>query len=251
MKLHIIIVTYKTRLKALNKLLKNIQNLKLKPYSCQIIDNSTNNIGYAKAVNSGIKTGLKKKADLFLILNPDIQITKLNLKRIKESCKQFAVFGGIFRQDNNWYYGGKIDELSMSGGLNKINPSKKIFETDFVSGSLFFITKKAISKIGYLNDKYFLYYEDVDYCQKARLNNLKVGINSNIIYDHFENSRNNSSKEYFLTKNRLKFVFKYGTLKQKIYNLLKLPTLILLYLLKYNKQNKQKLLGIVDFIKQK
>jgi len=68
-----------------------------------------------------------------------------------------------------------------------------------------------------------MYYEDVDYCYRAKKVGFKIGIDSKISYEHFEVSQDDPQKEFFLFKNRLKFLFKFGSLKQKIYELIRIP----------------------------
>ena len=62
-----------------------------------------------------------------------------------------------------------------------------------------------------------MYYEDVDYCLRARQKGLRVGIDSKVSYEHFEASRNNPDKEKLLNSAYLKFFRKYANIWQKIY----------------------------------
>ena len=41
-------------------------------------------------------------------------------------------------------------------------------------GTAFLITPGAIKKVGLLNEQYFMYFEDLDYCRRVRKNGLKV-----------------------------------------------------------------------------
>ncbi|MDO9028634.1 MAG: oligosaccharide flippase family protein, partial [Candidatus Roizmanbacteria bacterium] len=138
----------------------------------------------------------------------------------------FDIWGLAMKQQGKTYYGGKIDKWRMSGGLIDKKPKNRFVSTDFVSGSLMFIKKKVIDKIGFLDEKYFMYYEEVDYCYRARKAGFKIGIDSKLTYDHFEVSKDSPNKEYYLFKNRIKFLLKYGSLKQKTYELLRLPKTI-------------------------
>ena len=109
----------------------------------------------------------------------------------------------------------------MSGGLIEKRPTKRFVETDFVSGSLMFI-KKVIDKIdpprkGF-DESYFMYYEEVDYCYRAKCAGFKIGIDSKISYEHFEVSQDNPLKEFYLFKNRLKFLLKFEHLNKKFTN---------------------------------
>jgi len=234
MKTQIIIVTYKTPESEIKRLKKEIKNLKFVDYDLSIIDNSINNIGFAAGVNKGIEEGLKNKSDYFLVLNPDISLKSIDAKKLFEAAHEFDIWGLAMKQNNITYYGGEIDKWSGSGGLIKKKPNKRFQSCDFVSGSLMFIKRKVIEKVDQFSTDYFMYYEDVDYCVRAKKNGFKVGIDSKLVYDHFETSQTNSKKEFFLAKNRRKFLWKYGTLRHRIYELTKSPFLINFFSLNFS-----------------
>ncbi len=224
MKVGLIIVVYKK--KSLGDLMNEIQSLKLNNCSVYLIDNSKNNHGYAGGVNQGIKRAFKDKKDLIIIANPDISLKNLKGKNLFEAGKYFDLWGLAMRQDGKIYYGGEIDQWRMSGGLISKKPKKRFNKVDFVSGSLMFIKRKVVDKVGIFDESYFMYYEDVDYCYRARLRGFKVGIDSNLIYFHFEESKANKNKKDWLAKSRWKFFLKYSNWKQKIRELLRLPKTI-------------------------
>lgn len=230
MKIAFIFVLYKTPPSEVNRIKKEIKDLmnlnyKLRTtnYELYFIDNTNNNQGYAAGVNKGIKKAIADGYELFVVGNPDIKLDKLDLS---DSLDKFDLFGFAMHQQGKTYYGGAIDSLRMSGGLINIKPKTRFSTVDFVSGSLMFIKKKVIDKIGFFDDKYFMYYEDVDFCYRAKKAGFKVGIDSKIVYEHYETSQNNPKKEFYLLKNRLRFLLKYGSYKQKIYELLRLPKTI-------------------------
>ncbi len=249
MKIAVIVVAYKTAEGLLKRLKQNLAQAGLENYKLYFVDNTKQNIGFAAAVNKGIKKGLKNKASLFLILNPDIKIHRLENKEVINSLKRFDIFGGVFNQNKKTYYGGMIDPISMSGGLSSNKPEQKYVACDFVSGSLMFITKNTIKKIGLLEERFFLYYEDVEYCYRAKINRLRVGINTAILYEHFENSKKLLNKEYYLTRNRLLFLYKYGKTAQKVRELVKFIIFCLKYLFNKSVKNRFKMKGYFDFIK--
>ena len=68
-----------------------------------------------------------------------------------------------------------------------------------------------------------MYYEDVDFCERARGKGLKIGIDSEKIYTHFETSKDNTQKNYLLAKNRLRFLLTYGNFMQKVREFIRTP----------------------------
>lgn len=226
MKIGFIFVLYKTPQSEIKRLKEEIKKLGFNDYKTYFIDNTLINRGYAAAANIGIKQAMKDGVDLFAIANPDVSLVNLRGSQVAQTAKQFDVFGFAMKQEGKVYYGGKIDKWRMSGGLIDKKPKNRFSEVDFVSGSLMFIKKEVIEKIGFMDESYFLYYEEVDYCKRAKLSGFKIGIDSQQIYDHFEVSKYSSSKNYYLFKNRLKFLLKYGNIKQKIRELLRAPKTI-------------------------
>ena len=71
-----------------------------------------------------------------------------------------------------------------------------------------------------------MYYEDVEYCTRAKKEGYKVGIDSSIKYIHFETSNANLQKSVYLVRNRLSFMMQYGTLVQKINEFVRSPLTI-------------------------
>lgn len=221
MKTQVIIVTYKTSEDEIKRLKKEIEKINLGVCNFSIIDNSKNNKGFAGGVNEGIRKGINNNVDYFLILNPDVSLKTLAEKDIFLASKAFDIWGFTIKQDEIFYYGGEIDKLRMSGGLIKDKPLKRFASADFVSGSLMMVKRKVVDRIGIFNEDYFMYYEDVDYCYRAKKAGFKTGIDSQLFYTHFETSKIYSKKEEFLAKNRKRFLWKYGSIKQKIYEILK------------------------------
>ena len=223
MKLGVVIVLYKTPPSQLEKIKEKVLASGFKDVKFYVIDNTKENRGYAKGVNLEIKQGLKDGRDLFLILNPDIEIVSLKRKEVIEGLKRFDILGGSFEQNGKRYFGGKVDKRYLTGGLVTTPPKAKLSEMEFVSGSFFFVKKKVIEKIGLLDEDFFLYYEDVEYCQRARKNNLKVGINKEIFYLHQEASSDDPKKERYLSSSHKLFVKKYGGIKNLFFAYLVLP----------------------------
>lgn len=226
MKACFIFVTYKTPNKEIERLKSEVKSLGLKEYELYFIDNTIVNRGYAAGANIGLKKGLEAGCEIFIVANPDISLKKINKSKLLDGAKHFDIWGYAMYQDKNIFYGGNIDKWRMSGGLINVIPNKRFINVDFPSGSLILFKKKVIDKIGFWDESYFLYYEEVDYCYRAKKAGFKVGIDSRIAYEHFEVSKTNLAKEFYLFKNRIKFMMKYGSLKQKLREIFRLPKTI-------------------------
>jgi len=213
-----IIVTYKTSESEVKRLKQEIKNIGLKDYQIYFFDNSIDNKGFAYQVNQGIRQGLIYEADYFVIANPDISLKGITKELLLNGGEKFDICGGVIRKDNKIYYGGVIDRLHLTGGLISHKPKEQFYPVDFVSGSLMIIKKDVIKKIGFFDERFFMYYEDVDYCYLAKKAGFKVGINCDLVYRHYELSQSNPKKEVWLNQSRWQFFKKHSQLKHKIYD---------------------------------
>lgn len=150
-----------------------------------LIENSVNK-GFAFACNQAIK---KSQADIILLLNPDAELRDgaLNMAEIffHEHTEAGIVGGKILDKDNSIQK--SVRKLpSIFSQVMVVTKIARIFKTaisdylmdDFdysrdnrveqVSGALFFVTKKFIQKAGYLDEGYFIWFEEVDWCKKAK-----------------------------------------------------------------------------------
>ncbi len=136
------------------------------------------NLGFTGGNNIGIKKAI---GDIIFLLNDDTKIhpnlIEVLVQELESSSKIGIVGPKIYfmnKPNKIWFAGGKIDwSKSDSFHLGKdladkelINDSKK--EVDFITGCALMIKKDVIDKIGLLDDNFFAFYEDADWCQKAK-----------------------------------------------------------------------------------
>jgi len=163
---------------ALRKISKSEKEVKL-------IENS-DNLGFSKANNQAIK---KAKGKYILLLNSDTLVKKNSLKRLlefTESKKDAGVIGVKLLNSD-----GSVQEsclhfptvknaikeyfLGEKGLFNKYAPEGKSARVvDALVGAAFLITPKARSKVGLLDERYFFYFEDIDYCRRVYKKGLEV-----------------------------------------------------------------------------
>lgn len=136
------------------------------------------NYGFAKGVNQGIDLSYEE-SDFFLLVNNDAILEPNCLNNLLEISKGEALVGpAIFykdRPDMVWQGGGYFSKLKMNivvPDKNKKLESTEIKDVDFLSGCVLLIPKKVIDKVGKLDEEFFFYGEDLDFCLRAK----KVGI---------------------------------------------------------------------------
>ncbi|MEM4230386.1 MAG: glycosyltransferase, partial [Candidatus Pacearchaeota archaeon] len=124
-----------------------------------------------------------------------------------------------------WFAGGKMDWQNVIGlhiGVDEIDKGQfeKISEIDFASGACMLIKSDVFKKIGKFDERYFLYYEDSDFCQRAKKTQYKIIYNPKAILWHKNAGSTGGSgselQDYYLTRNRLLFGMKYAPYKSKL-----------------------------------
>lgn len=188
MRLSIIIVNYNTN-KYIEDCIKSCpdnsevivvdNNSKEKPTNlkAKIILNDKN-LGFAKAVNIGLKNSSR---EYILLLNPDTKISAEAINKMidfYDNHKDAGVVAPKLISKNNVVqksvrkFPTIIDAfkeyiLGRKGEYDFYLPDKTCI-VDVVVGACMLIKKDLLEKIGGLSEKYFLYYEDIDLCKKVK-----------------------------------------------------------------------------------
>lgn len=186
------------------------------------------NKGFSDGNNIGIRYALQFNPDYLLLLNNDTVVQSDFLSQLvitAEKNKHIGVVtGNIFyykEREELWYSGGQYNR--NNGKTNQVLYDKKETEeknVTFASGCLMLISKKCIQKIGLLDDSYFMYSEDADYCCRVCDAGFEIVWNPNsIIYHKVSASVGNNSlfQQYYITRNNFIMTKKYGNAKIKAY----------------------------------
>lgn len=175
---------------------KKISNEKYWKRRFTLILNKTNT-GYAKANNQGIK---KAKGKFILLLNNDTVVHKnalQNLVKFAEDTPDAGVIGSrLLNIDGSLqmscYHFPTISNaikeywFGRKGYFEKFAPKGKDPVTvDSVVGAAFLITPEAKKKVGILDERYFAYFEDIDYCRQAWKQGLKVYYLPDSVITHY------------------------------------------------------------------
>jgi len=170
------------------------------------------NLGYAAGNNVGIRFALERMADYVLLLNNDTEVekdflTKLIEVAVKDEKIGIAspvIFNGHTRQV--WFSGGEIKWLAMKTVHNQAVLTEDYRETEFITGCAMLVRATVFNEIGLLDEDFFLYYEDADFCMRARRAGFKnIVVAGSWIY-HFEKSKQNlKQKTYWLVISGLIF----------------------------------------------
>lgn len=142
------------------------------------------NAGYAKIVNAGIKAST---GEYILVVNADIEIAPSEIEKIRSFLEQHKNAGavgvtGCFRYPNisaifarrtiwaNIFCGRKALADFEMRDYNKKEPR----EVDWVRGDCWMIKKTVVKKVGLLDEQFFMYLEDTDWCRRANNFGYKI-----------------------------------------------------------------------------
>ena len=137
------------------------------------------NAGFSKANNQGIRYALSQDAKYVVLLNNDVEITDERwldeLISIAESDSKIGILGCklVFPNGILQHAGGLIKlKVPYHRGENQkdIGQYDHVEPVDYVTGAALMIKTEVIYKIGLLDEEFTpLYYEDTDWCVRAKL----------------------------------------------------------------------------------
>ena len=199
-----------------------------------IVFKEKNNLGFAGGNNIGIRYALENDYDYIMLLNNDTEVTENFIlplvERIEKDHSLGAVQPLILNFSNKsiiWNAGGKLNKFlgltSTRLNNNKLNSSIVFNDfTDWISGCGILIKSEIVKKIGLLDEKFFTYYEDVDWSLRMKNLGYDLGfVKESIIYHHgSSSSKNKKTKEgvisskihYFNIRNHILLLKKHKNL---------------------------------------
>lgn len=223
------------------------------------INRSDENLWFTWGNNYNIKKILDKKDfEYIILLNNDCKLEKNFLsnfiKKIKETEKIW-IFGPIIKWYDNsiqaiWSY----INLWTGSSCRVKEISWKCQKVDYVTWSCMVIPKEILTKICVLDDRFFAYREESDYCLRAKREWYNTyAINIDWIY-HKEESAQRKIKPYYtylMFRNRILFLKKHANILQYLFSYFILLAYLVVIFPKnfWTKNYKYAIKGIVDGIK--
>jgi len=176
------------------------------------------NLGYARANNRGIK---QAKGRYVLLLNSDTLLGKgtlLEMIRFMDNNKQFgaatcrveladgrldpACHRGFPTPWASFIYFSGLESLFLRLSRFKIfsrfsrlcqyhqgwKDLTKIHSVDVISGAFFLIRKKVLDQVGWLDERFFMYAEDIDLCLRLKEKGQQIAFNPETKIIHYKKS---------------------------------------------------------------
>lgn len=209
------------------------------------------NRGFAAGVNLGLR---EARYPLLLVINPDTVVREDSVEALATYARthpEAGIFGprvlnpdGTL-QDSRISFPSEVNLLLQASYLYKLFPRSRMLNpeqiggiaeaaagrVDAVSGCCFLLRRTTLDKIGLLDDRYFMYFEEVDLCYRA----WKLGVevhyvpSSTIVHLGGASSKLASRSMHLeFRRSALRFFHEhYGTLRAQVARLLLLMFLLL------------------------
>jgi len=175
-----------------------------------ILIKNQDNLGFAQANNQGMKIA---KGKYLFLLNSDTVVKQESLEKLIKFAEKNPGAGIIgarlvnpngLVQPSVYHFptlGRAIREywLGQKEAYEKYAPKgKKALAVKAVTGAAMLIPRRTIEKIGLLDERYFMYFEDLDYCQRVKRAGLKVYYlpEAEILHHHGQSAAQTGDKAY-------------------------------------------------------
>lgn len=146
---------------------------------------NTENIGFSRAINMGIKIA---HADFVLIINPDTRVVGTALKKLLDFAQKTPNLGAVAPRLLNYdgtiqpscskfptiWNAIKYNFFGCKTCFKKYNPGDKISKVEVAVMAAFLVPKTVFDYVGGLDERFFLYYEDVEFCRRLHRFGLPV-----------------------------------------------------------------------------
>ena len=181
---------------------------------------SKKNLGFAGGNNLGIK---EAEGDYLFFVNNDTEFTEELIDRLVETLDEHPEVGIVspkiryYDQQDVLQYAG-FTPMNYNTARNRcIGYQEKdngqydqtTGPTGYPHGAAMMVRKEAIKKAGMMPEIYFLYYEEMDWCEQIKKAGYTVWVNMQALIYHKESMSVGSQsalKEYFMNRNRILFI---------------------------------------------
>jgi len=164
------------------------------------------NVGYARGVNMGLRAAAE--ADV-LVLNPDIQVAPGSVEALLQCASERPRAGivapmllhpdGTLQLSARRFYNGRtllLRRLPLGPWADRSRTLRdhlmadwdhqETRAVDWVLGAAFLVRRDAMRDVGLMDERYFLYFEDVDWCQRMWRHGYEVVYcaTSRMVHEH-------------------------------------------------------------------
>lgn len=201
----------------------SVERLRRSDAKYRLIESPTN-LGFAGGCNLGIAEAKALGADYIYLLNPDAFVSPTTLAELVASSQKLddrAVLGTTIRYDFGnalQFWGSKTSPLiglPLKFGHSEYNYCRApdFIESEFIIGASLFASRAVVDRVGDFDDRFFLNYEETDWCFRAK----RAGFPSYVVKSALVRHKGGASlgdargplQTYFIRRNRVLFAEKH------------------------------------------
>ena len=183
------------------------------------------NLGFAGGYNAGLRRGLESDSRHFLLLNNDTLLEPDVLAKLAAEIERAPDIGLVtakiyYAADPRriWTTGANFDiflDLKDSGaGQSDVGQWDEPRDVDFAPFCALLVRREVIERVGLLDEEFFLYYEDMDYCRRARAAGWRVRYcaTARVLHDVSASSggRDSPMERYWMAQSSGRYFRKHG-----------------------------------------
>jgi GT2 family glycosyltransferase len=152
------------------------------------------NLGFAGGANRGISYALTEQYPYILLLNNDTEIASDALRLLVQTAQGSPAIGIlsplILYPDGEriWFAGAYrrrwFPSITWPGYRQRLAIPSQPFRIDYATGCAMLLRRELLLEIGPLDDTYFMYWEDMDLCERARRVGWQVFLDPRAIIWH-------------------------------------------------------------------
>ena len=255
-----------------NEYQKSMSDQLKKSKKIHLIRNKKNE-GFARANNQGIKYSIKNGFDYMLLLNNDTLIKNDlldSLIRQSNTLNQTIIQPLILNYNGTkiWNAGGTINYFLGTFQTLKKGVSFKNFKinreyTDWFTGCCVLIKTDVFKDIGYFDERFFAYYEDVDFSIRLKKMGYSIALMTDSYLQHYESASSKSINKsegnlspyvhYLNIRNHILLLKKhsksFNTIGVSFYQLIKILSYLIYFLIRFRfNKFKMVLKGFIDAV---
>ncbi len=131
------------------------------------------NMGFAAANNQGVRAAQAEGFDGYVwLINNDTEPKETALEKLLQKAKESGagITGSLIVDEKSNYIGGAgtTHAKLASVGRPQAPHGSDVPHFDYIEGASFLISPECIKKVGLLSEDFFLYFEESDYCYRAK-----------------------------------------------------------------------------------
>jgi GT2 family glycosyltransferase len=183
-----------------------------------IFKRSPQNVGFAGGNNLGIEVA---KGQYYFFINNDTEVSRsliTNMVRVFQSNLNVGAVSPkiIYYSTNTIQYAGYTSMSSITARNEALGNKQQdstnftgLHKTPYAHGAAMMVSRTVVNKVGRMPEDFFLYYEELDWCEQIKRAGYDVMVDlSSVIYHKESMSVGKASplKLFYQTRNRILFV---------------------------------------------